>query len=276
MEDDLLDLDDVLPDNDRQTIIRAPFNRMGGKYRIVRELIKILPYDQVWVEHFCGSAIVSLNRSSSPTEVINDAYGGIACFYRTIRNKNDMERMIAILEQTVHSREEFFYAFDNWNRQIDQVERAALWFYMMRTSVMGIGDCFYRATNNFKNKIPEALKLFEFAHCRLKNFIVENLDWEQCLKDYDTPNTVHYFDPPYVTTAQMAYDGHTFNRKDLDRLIKRIHDAKGYCAISHYKDPQLDEYNGWTNRFEIDSHKTVIATKTHMPHETNEVLYVSE
>lgn len=256
MEYDLLaDLLDIHEDTyeetkaDRTTIIRAPFRMAGSKYYSLQHLLPKLPVRHTWCDHFLGTGIVTLNRPTSRLEVMNDRYGGVVAFYRCVREKAKCDQMLEWLKINVHSREEFYHCRDIWVHETDDVIRAAKWFYVTNISVIGKGVAFGRATHGPAStamSYQSVLKLFNLYHSRILNVQLENLDFEQCALDYDSPDTVHYFDPPYIGTGAGVYE-HSWSRDDLRRLLRLIPKLKGFCALSGYADEEIDACK-WSNR----------------------------
>jgi len=247
--DDLIEMHDdhYIPEpTDRNKIFRAPFTVAGGKNRSVKYILPHLPMRKVWV----GTGVITLNRDSSDVEVFNDRYSAITAFYRCIRDPIKLAALITWLELTLHSREEFIHCRDTWIDETDDVVRAAKWFYAMRTSVLGKMDCFARGLKSFSPiNIPKALEGFPAIHSRFRYIQIENLDFEQCFNDFDDHCTVHYFDPPYVETDSGIYN-HVWTRTDLDRLLRCCQRAKGFVALSHYPDEQIDGESFWTDKHE--------------------------
>ena len=244
----LLELEEPVHEIDRQTIIRAPFAQPGGKNLSIKYLMQYLPYRNKWIDHFCGSGVVTLNRKPSSLEVMNDRYGGIIAFYRCLRDETKLKALIDWLDTTVHSREEFYTCRDTWCIETDDIVRAAKWYYMIRYSVLGKGHAFGRSLKTVPiTNIRDQLEHFPKIHARIRYVQIENLDFETCFRDFDSEDTVHYFDPPYIGTDPGVYE-HKWNRNDLARLIKCCHDSKGFVALSGYDDSQIQQESFWTRR----------------------------
>lgn len=240
----------------RDNILRAPFPYPGGKSRSIQEILKHLPYRSTYVEPFGGSAAVLLARNSSPLEIYNDRYGGVVAFYRCLANKEKKEQLAERLALTIHAREEFVYAKENWQNQnlMDDVERAALWFYMMNYSFAGLGRNFGRCTRGktcMAGKILGKIEDFNRLHYRLAWVQFENQDWRHCFKDYDTKDTVYYLDPPYVDAHKGTYK-YEMSIEDHRELIDTIFACKGFVAVSGYANPLYDGQS-WDARYEWDS-----------------------
>lgn len=257
MDDDMLSMLEDLNEGEaliepRKDVARAAFGMPGGKHKSIQYLLPHLPYRKKWIDHFAGTFVVTLNRQESTLDVCNDRYSGITSFYRCLQNKEKIEQLVTRLRLAPSlGREEFYHCKNTWCDETDDVERAAKWYYMMRCSVIGKGDVFARSTNARPPiKLDSSLDLFWPIHYRLRGVIIENLDFEQCFNDYDSQDTVHYFDPPYLGTDTGAYrhGGKGWNEEDLTRLLKCIRRAKGFCALSGYMDERIDKALNWTDR----------------------------
>jgi DNA adenine methylase len=255
--DDLFDdLFDIHHDTEliepRKETSRAPFGWPGGKAKSIMQIVPFLPVRKKWIDHFMGSGIVTLNRDESTLEVCNDRYGGLTAFYRCLQNKDKVHQLIERIKQAPSlGREEFYHCKNTWATETDDVERAAKFYYMIKNSVIGKGHVFARTINGKPPiKVDRSLEDFIPIHMRMRRCIIENMDFEQCFNDYDCSETVHYFDPPYIDTDAGLYEGSRWNEDDLNRLLKCIRRAKGFCAMSGYMDERIDKGVNWTGKRE--------------------------
>ena len=85
-----------------------------------------------------------------------------------------------------------------------------------------------------KLKHPEYRKHFDRI-----NF-VENSDFEEVIKKYDSPKTYFYMDPPYWKTENY-YSNHDFDVNDHKRLADALNNIQGKFGLSYYDFPQLEE-----------------------------------
>ena len=72
------------------------------------------------------------------------------------------------------------------------------------------------------------------------NFI-ENSDFGDIIKKYDSEKTYFYMDPPYWKTENY-YSNHDFDSKDHERLANSLKDIKGKFGLSYYVFPKLLEW----------------------------------
>ncbi len=90
---------------------------------------------------------------------------------------------------------------------------------------------------SFKNKLsdPKWQKLFK----SITN--VENMDFEDVIKKYDSPTTYIYGDPPYYLTEKY-YANHEFGIETHERLANCLKSIEGKFSLSYYDFPQLSEW----------------------------------
>jgi DNA adenine methylase len=68
--------------------------------------------------------------------------------------------------------------------------------------------------------------------------IVENMDFADVIKKYDSLTTYFYTDPPYYNTENY-YSNHEFGSADHERFAKAIKNTKSRFSISYYDFPDL-------------------------------------
>ena len=92
---------------------------------------------------------------------------------------------------------------------------------------------------SFKNKLSKPDWIEHF----LKITDVENMDFEQVIRKYNTPNTYFYVDPPYYVVGEGDYySNHDFDRNDHERLANVLKTISGKFSLSYYDFPILSEW----------------------------------
>lgn len=266
MSNDLFSLMMGLDDDDtsREHIVRAPFGYPGSKDRILDRILPYLPYDEAYIEVFGGSGAVILARRPSPIEVFNDRCSGIVALYRCIRDRQKCERLVEWLDCTIHSREEFIFCRDNWEKQEDDIIRAGMFYYLVHNSFGKQGRTFARGTKSkphFGQSLHHNLALFNPIHVRLINTQIENLDWRTCLKDFDQPKAVFYLDPPFLGVHTKMYRHIMHSYEEHKELLERIFSMKGFVALSAYNNSETkalyDPYP-WDDKIVWENHSTAV------------------
>ena len=252
---DLLnDLDNQTSEPEKERILRAPFGYPGGKSRSIANILPLLPIRHTYVEPFGGSAAVLLARPKCRLEVYNDRYGGVTSFYRCIREKDKLDRLYDRLALTVHSREEWCWCKETWKNVEDDVERAARWYYMTIYSFSSLGRNFGRATKGgtLAGRIQTKIKDFPLIHERFMRVQVENLDYYNLMKDYDSRETVFYCDPPYVDAFRGTFK-HEMGISEHKKFLDLVFHMKGFVAVSGYSNPLYDNQD-WDSKHSWESY----------------------
>lgn len=225
--------------------IKAPFAWAGGKTKSLGKLLVEIPLGQKYIEVFGGSGVHLINREPVALEVFNDRYSGVFEFYRCLKDNNLYKELCEELEHSCYSRQEFHYCRDRWGEEKDIAKRAAMWYYMIRCSFGSVGRAFgtvIKPTSNHPQRFFNSLANFEPVHNRLRNTIIENLDWEECMKQYDSPDAIFYCDPPYLGTEISQYKC-DFMEEDHKTLCRVIFDCDGYVALSGYANSIYDSFD---------------------------------
>ncbi len=230
----------------------------GGKWRLAHWVIAHLPPHRTYVEPFGGAASVLLRKPPSPCEVYNDLDGEIVNLFKVVRDRGAELR--ERLELTPYSRGEFELSYEEAEDPIEQARRTVV------RSMMGLGTALTRRTasgaltrTGFRNVAPNAstsavLDWHNYAQAlpslieRLRSVVFENRGAHKVMLAHDTPDTVHYVDPPYVVSTRSQAGAYRFEMKDDDheRLAHALHQLRGAVVLSGYPSPLYDGlYRGW-------------------------------
>ncbi len=247
----------------REGYIRAPFSYPGNKKESLDHILPLLPATDIFIDTFGGTGVVTLNRRPSRLEVFNDRWSGLIAFYRCIRDAKKLDLLIERLRLCVHSREEFSWCKQTWENCEDDIERAARWYYLIQCSFACRGRFFGRIlgpATPISRKISENLPLFHEIHMRFRDVQVENLDFRECFKDYDSSKTTFYLDPPYYENNIYAVQ---FTKQDHIEMLDKIFKLKGFVALSGYSNDLYSKFpwdaiHSWPRKDKMST----MATKT--------------
>lgn len=227
------------------------FGYYGGKLSHLSRLLPLLPECHTYVEPFGGSAAVLLNRAPSPVEAYNDLDGGVATFFRVLRDRQ--RELVRALELTPYGRAEFAGACEGYSG--DELEDARRFFVRVAQSRYNLPDpspgqwsfCVSDSRGDMSSAVSAWLSnidgLMAVAE-RLRRVQIENLPALELIARYDTEGTLFYLDPPYLPTTRkdkIAY-AHEMTVVDHRDLCDELHRCSARIALSGYED---EIYTTW-------------------------------
>lgn len=227
---------------------RTPISYYGGKQRLLSKILPLIPEHRIYTEAFFGGGAVFFGKGPSECEVINDADGMVVNFFEVA--KAHFDELKAKIEGTLFSRATYMVALAIYRMPhlFGKIQRA--WAFYIGTN-MGFAchigswgyDRYGKRLRSFMNK---NLAFDESIPKRLQAAQIECNDALTVIKAYDTADTFHYIDPPYVGTDLGHYGGYT--EEDYRKLLDTLSGIKGRFLLSSFPSGILNEYierNGW-------------------------------
>lgn len=208
------------------------FHYPGGDADLVPYYLRMIPPHITYVEVFGGSAKLLLSKPPSKVEVYNDIDGNLVNLFRVVKDGEKFRRFLNGLDMTVYSRRMYYDMCRKLAAGIqDDVERAVAYFYVISASFFGTGRGFATSkvrnhASTFHNKVAMLRKI----HRRLRNVVVEDLDFRECIKKYDSDKTFFYLDPPhlYISTEKRDdYYSVGFTDNDYMELLNMLEKIEG-------------------------------------------------
>jgi len=219
----------------RLSIMKPPFGWVGGKTRLAKKIIKLIPPHELYVEVFGGALAVLYAKERSKREVINDIDGELINLHKIIKTRP--ETLSMYLNTMLISRELFNNIKNGELKPRNDIERAAFFYYKIQNSFGSTNTTF--AMNAKKRGVNNIYKSFLKHSERLKMVTIENKDFSYILKHYDKPFTFFYLDPPYVGTEKYYKNlAEGFTLDDHKRLADILKNIKGKFLLS-YNDCKL-------------------------------------
>lgn len=198
-----------------------------------------------------------LRKEPSEAEVYNDLDGEVVNLFRVLRDEAAGNRLIELCALTPYSREEFYDAYEETDDPIERARRT-----VVRAS-MGFGSAgATKGKTGFRldTKRNSATAQAIFARqpdnlaavsSRFGGVLVENRDATQCMRDHDSPTTLHFVDPPYVHDTRINVYKNSAYRFEMTNeehalLLSTIKKLTGMVILCGY---DTDFYNnalpGW-------------------------------
>lgn len=230
----------------------------GGKWKLAPWIISHFPPHRVYVEPFGGAASVLLRKPRSYAEVYNDLDSEVVAYFRVLRESALAAELIRRLQLTPFARAEFNAAYEDTDDAIESARRLVI------RSFMGFGSdgcnadngrTGFRANSNRSGTTPAhdwrnlpgaTLRLTE----RLQGVVIENRHAGEVMAQHDSPQTLHYLDPPYVHETRAAADPKQYKHEMTDtehrQLISLSGALSGAVILSGYRCALYDEaLAGW-------------------------------
>lgn len=216
-------------------MVKPIFPWMGGKRRIADEIISMMPAHDCYVEPFAGGAAVFFIKEPVQAEVLNDINGDIVNLYRVV--KHHLEELYKQFKWMLCSRQGYVWLKATPPETMTDIQRAARWLYIQKTSFGGQGDNYGTATTSKPRfSIYTIEQDLLDAHMRLSQANIESLDWYATIHRYDRPHTLFYLDPPYW---QVAGYGFEFKWDHYTRMHELATSIKGEMMISINDHPDI-------------------------------------
>lgn len=212
---------------------------IGGKTRLIGDILPLFPAHECYVEPFCGAAALFFNKQPARSEVLNDINGDLVNLYRVVQHH--LEEFVRQFKWALSSRQVFKWLQDTRPETLTDIQRAARFFYLQRLAFGGkvTGQCFGTATT-----APPGLNLLRIeeelsaAHLRLSETCIEHLSWSAVVGKYDRPHTLFFCDPPYWETEGYGVD---FPLDEYLQLAKAAREIKGHMIITVNDHPMMRE-----------------------------------
>ena len=255
------------------------FSYYGGKQRIARHILPVIdeiPHT-VYGEPFCGGASVLYARDARTVansdhyrEYLNDKNEWVTTFYRV--GKLQPDELLTLIDATLYSESAHAKAKGILKNSENYSDLEIAWAFYVQANMsfankLGGG---WASTVNSGNRGAvwvSRRKHLSNALARLSEVAISCSDAISCIKRWDSPQTLHYIDPPYPGADQGHYSGYTI--EDYMQLCDCLDTIHGSYILSNY--PQSIEPKSAQKKVEIQATSSasakgkVGADKSQMP-----------
>ena len=239
---------ECLPLKNSSTSIESPFSCrpplagwIGGKSRLVKQILQRIPEHTCYVEPFCGAAWVLFKKQESRVEVINDIIKELVTLYRCLQWH--LEEFVRYFKWVLVARDEFDRLKAANPDTLTDIQRAARFYYLQQSC---FGGSIASPSFGLSKTRPSSLNLLRIeeylsaAHLRLSRVYVECLPYGNIINRYDGQDTFFYIDPPYWD-CENYYGKDIFSKEDFAALATQLAGIKGKFLLSLNDTPGVRE-----------------------------------
>ena len=218
--------------------VNSPISYFGGKSRLAKRIVPMIPKHVCYCEPFCGAAWILFKKTASQHEIINDLDCELVNFWRIVQNH--LQPFLDYYKYAVVSRKLFEIENRKDPSTLTDIQRAVRYYYLQRLAFGGksagrtFGSGASRPMNLNLSTLEESLLE---THWRLERVTIECLDACKCIQKYDRDETFFYIDPPYHHVAQDY--AHQFKDADFARLLEVLKSIKGRFILSINDSPAV-------------------------------------
>lgn len=231
----------------KETYIKPAFNHLGNKYRMIEELNRSFPKNNIdyFVEVFAGSGVTSLNYQTPKKAFINDNDKWLTKILNYLMN-TDVEIVLRRTEQIIKKynlpwdkvnisyKDSYKKLKDDFNKEknIEKLLVLILYGFNQQIRFNSKEEWNIPAGKFFWNSYQRN-KLIDYCNkAREKTYSIYSMDFKDFINEIkneiDKQKTIFYFDPPYlISNATYNNIWNIEKEKELIQVLKELTD-QGY------------------------------------------------
>ena len=229
---------------------------VGGKARISKKLVSMMPAHHEYCEVFFGGGSVFFAKPKVEFNYINDLNSNLVNLYEVLRDES--EEFWKFAPFMLYSKEMFDkavakYGTKEW-KELPNAKKAVFFYFIIRTSFNNQLQAFTRDQKfSIWDEYHKTVKIGE----KLQNVCIDNLDFKSFiskrLSTCSDRKKLFYLDPPYVIAEGKGYYEYLFGdyeHSDLAHLCDDINKQGHYFMLS-YEDTQIvrDLYRNYEQKY---------------------------
>lgn len=182
--------------------MKSLFSYAGGKFHLIKTIKEIYERSNktAFIDVFGGSGKVLMNVDSK-IKVYNDLDNRLINIFETVRNDKDLLKNK--FNYSINSRTLFY---DYKLRTSDNIENAYRDIYKYLLSFSGKYNYYGYSAKSNNNTLVNIKDNIDRIYDEVKNWTIENLDYKDLIRRYDSDNSFFYLDPPYYKINFYRYN----------------------------------------------------------------------
>jgi DNA adenine methylase len=200
-------------------VLQPFFCRTGSKVRLKKKILPLIPQHEIYTEAFIGGGAIFWNKEEAKISVINDKDETLIKGYELLKkSKGDILPMKGSLEEK--------NKFIHLKNLGDNDELLRLLY--LHCNTFGSKATTLKLYKNTSGE--QKLKKLEQYRKRLKEVKIHKEDYKSILEKYDSVDTFHYLDPPYMADSdKKIYKEGVIPLFEFSDVVKKL---KGKWLIS--------------------------------------------
>jgi len=223
-------------------IITRPLLRFyGAKWRLGPWIVSHFPQHSCYVEPFCGSAGILLQKEKSNVEVLNDLDREIVEFFRVFRERP--AELINAIKLTPFARAELLLSYEVAEDELERARRfyVRIWQAWSPRTNHKTGWRFDKQGRGWKTTIENWNDVSNLTNAvdRLKLVQLECDDALKIIKRFDSKEALFLVDPPYLAATRNKRWAKYAYKFELDmeyhlELGELLNSIRGMAIICGY------------------------------------------
>lgn len=208
---------------------KAAFGWVGGKSKLANTIIAQFPNHVGYCEVFGGALNILYRKERSKIEIVNDINSDLINLHKVIQ-KNPQTLSLYLNEMFI-SRDIFNDIRHKRLLPRNKIQEAAFYYYKTVLSFGSKGTSF--AMPKYNRAPKNIYRSFKLWSDRLKGVVIENMEFEKLIVNYDYEDMLFYLDPPYIGTESYYDMPSGFNITKHELLAKLLKNIKGKFVLSY-------------------------------------------
>lgn len=222
----------------------------GGKWLLAPWIIGHFPAHRVYVEPFGGAWSVGFQKQRAYAEIWNDLDDELWNLFCVLQDQRSAMRLVELISITPFARREFEQAYNAAENPVERARRLIIRSFMGFGSdgASGLYRTGFRAASNrsgttpahdWANLPPALAQIVE----HLRGVVIEHRPALQVMERHDSPETLHFVDPPYLAATRArahrrADNGGTYRHEltnaDHVVLLNSLRELQGMVVLCGY------------------------------------------
>ena len=219
---------------------KQAFKWLGSKVGLAAWYSQFIPAHTRWVDVCCGSAAMTISKTPSPVEILNDLDGHVVNFFQVLISEFGSRKLLwriqnSIAARCLHKEACDRLKDDGWEDDIDRAHK--FWLKQWAGAPMNTTTFMLPKAEARKNP-PSGLDKFLIPfRNRIQECYVENRGAIEMIGRVNEAGTCIFVDPPYENTNSNGYNqigGGNLHQE----LVAALLEFKGTAMLCGYDNPR--------------------------------------